>query len=76
MSGLQTTAGGLLLAGGTTQPIQEAVMGKVLAVGEDVEIAVKAGDQVIFSKYSSTDVKAPDGDVCFVASKSILATLS
>lgn len=73
---LQTTPGGLLLTSGTTQPIQEAVIGKVLSVGEDVELEVKAGDQVIFSKYSSSDVKTPDGDICFVAQKSILAKLS
>ena len=73
---LQKTAGGLLLSGGTTQSIQEAVIGKLLAVGEDVEIKVQVGDSVIFSKYSTTDVKVPDGDICFVAQKSIMATLS
>lgn len=73
---LQTTTGGILLTAGTTQPIQEALIGQVLAVGEDVKVEVKIGDTVIFSKYSSTDVKAPDGDISFVAEKSILATLS
>ena len=73
---LQRTEGGLLLTGGTTQSIQEAVVGKVLAVGEEAEISVKVGDIVLFSKYSTTDVKVPDGEVCFVAQKSILATLS
>ena len=32
--------------------------------------------QIVFVKYSSTDVKVPDGDVVFVAQHSILATLS
>ena len=62
------------MAAGTTQSIQEAIVGKVLAVGEDLEI--QAGDTVIYSKYSTTDVKTPEGDISFVAQKSILATLS
>ncbi|KAK9808417.1 hypothetical protein WJX73_002475 [Symbiochloris irregularis] len=70
------TEGGLLLTAGTTQPIQDAVVGKVLAVGEEVELDVKVGDNVLFSKYSTTDVKVPDGEVCFVAQKSVLATLT
>ena len=73
---LQTTRGGLLLSSGATKPIQEALIGEVLAVGEDVDIDVKVGTKVLFSKYSSSDVKVPDGDVSFVAQKSILATLS
>lgn len=73
---LQTTKGGLLLSSGATKPIQEALIGEVLAVGEDVDIDVKVGSKVLFSKYSSSDVKVPGGDVSFVAQKSILATLS
>lgn len=72
----QTTSGGLLLSSGTTKPIQEALIGEVLSVGEDVDIDVKVGSKVLFSKYSSSDVKSANGDVSFVAQKSILATLS
>lgn len=73
---VQTTSGGLLLSSGATKPIQEALIGEVLAVGEDVDIDVKIGSKVLFSKYSSSDVKSANGDVSFVAQKSILATLS
>ena len=73
---LQKTAGGLFLSSGATKAIQEALIGEVLAVGEDVKVEVKKGSKVIFSKYSSTDVKVPGGDVSFVSEKSILATLS
>lgn len=73
---LQTTTGGLLLTVTQTKTIQEALIGTVLAVGEDVDVGVKVGSTVLFSKYSSSDVKVPDGEVCFVAQKSILATLS
>lgn len=73
---MQTTSGGLLLSSGTTKPIQEALIGEILSVGEDVKIEVKVGDKVLYSKYSSSDVKVPDGEVSFVAEKSILAVLS
>ena len=48
----------------------------VLAVGDEVDIGVATGDKVLFSKYSSSDVEVPDGEVCFVAQKSVLAKLS
>ena len=69
--------GGLLLSLGATKAIQEAIIGEVLAVGpEATDLKVKAGDRVVFSKYSTTDVDVPDGQVCFVAQKSVLAILS
>ena len=52
------------------------VIGKVLAKGEDVDIAVDVGNKVIFTKYSSSDVKVPEGEIVFVAQKSVLAVLS
>jgi chaperonin GroES len=71
-----STSGGLLLTAGATKAVQDAVIGEVLALGDDVDIGVKKGDKVLFSKYSTSDVKVDDGEVCFVAQKSILATLS
>ena len=61
---------------GATKHIHDASIGKVLGIGEDVETEVKVGDVVVFSKYATSDIKVPDGEVCFVAQKSILATLS
>lgn len=56
--------------------MQDAVIGEVLAVGSEVEVKVKKGDKVLFSKYSTSDVSVPDGEVTFVAQKSVLAVLS
>ncbi|KAL4457519.1 hypothetical protein ABPG75_012384 [Micractinium tetrahymenae] len=71
------TAGGILLAPSSSgRGMQDAIVGTVIAVGEDVDIGVAAGDRVLFSKYSSSDLEVPDGEVCFVAQKSILAKLS
>jgi co-chaperonin GroES (HSP10) len=73
---VQTTAGGLILSTTGGKALQDALVGEVLAVGESVEAAISKGDKVLYSKYSSTDVSVADGEVCFVAEKSILAKLS
>ena len=45
---VQATAGGLLLTGGATKTVHDAVIGEILAVGENVDIGVTVGDKVIF----------------------------
>ena len=78
----EKSAGGVILSagisGGATLPQQDALVGTVVAVGEEVALeGVSVGDSVLFSKYSSSDVSLPDGgEVCFVAEKSVLAKLS
>ena len=65
------------MSSGATQHIHDASIGKVISVGADaVESGVKVGDVVVFSKYSTSDIKVPDGEVIFVAHKSVLAVLS
>jgi chaperonin 10 Kd subunit len=53
----EVTKSGIVLPG--TASKEKPITGEVLAVGKDVE-DVKAGDKVIFEKYSGTEVK--DGD--------------
>lgn len=48
---------------------------QVLAVGSEVKLSVKAGDKVVFNKYAMAEVEVPDGDIIFVAEKSILGKL-
>jgi chaperonin GroES len=74
---LQTTSGGLVLpTSATKSAMGDAIIGTVVAVGEDCELGLAAGDQVLFTKYGSTEVEVPDGQVCFVAEKSIMAKLA
>ena len=58
--------------------MQDAIIGKVVAVGSAVseEVKVKIGDNVLYSKYSTSDVETAGGPITFVAEKSILAVLS
>jgi len=47
--------------------------GKVLENGQVAPMEVKAGDQVIFSKYSGTEVKVDGQDYLVVRQSDILA---
>ena len=57
----EVTKSGIVLPG--TASKEKPITGEVLAVGKDVE-EVKAGDKVIFEKYTGTEVK--DGDDSFL----------
>ena len=57
----EVTKSGIVLPG--TASKEKLITGEVLAVGKEVE-DVKAGDKVIFEKYSGTEVK--DGDDSFL----------
>lgn len=73
---MQKTAGGILLTSSSTPRMEDALIGTVMAVGDEVDIGVSTGDMVLFTKYGSSDIEVPNGEVCFVAQKSILAKLS
>ena len=53
-----------------------ALTGTIVAVGDEVEIDVAAGDQVLYTKYGSSDIETDEGNVSFVVEKSILAKLT
>ena len=57
----EVTKSGIVLPG--TASKEKPITGEVLAGGKDVE-DVKAGDKVIFEKYTGTEVK--DGDDSFL----------
>ena len=57
----EVTKSGIVLPGRASK--EKPITGEVLAVGKDVE-DVKAGDKVIFEKYTGTEVK--DGDDSFL----------
>ena len=75
----ETTKSGIILAGSAKEKPQVA---EVVAVGpggnvdgKDVTMYVKAGDRVITSKYSGTEVKV-DGEECTIVRQSdILAVV-
>ena len=73
----QTTKSGIVLQGQAQEKPQQA---EVVAVGpgtvedgKEVKMEVSVGDQVIYSKYSGTDVKLDDEEYIIVKQSDILA---
>ena len=75
----ETTKSGIVLPGQAKEKPQQA---EVIAVGpggvvdgQEVTMQVKVGDQVIFSKYSGTEVKTDDAEYIIVKQNDILAVI-
>ncbi len=73
----ETTKSGIVLTGSSKEKPQEA---EVIAVGpggfvdgNKVEMEVKVGDKVLFSKYAGTEVKHEGVEVIVVKQNDILA---
>ena len=69
----ETTKSGIVLPGQNKEKPQQA---EVIAVGpgtEEVKMEVKAGDTVIFSKYSGTEVKLDEEEYIVCKQSDILA---
>lgn len=73
----ETTKSGIVLTGASKEKPQEA---EVLAVGpggyvdgNKVEMEVKVGDKVLFSKYAGTEVKYEGEEIIVVRQNDILA---
>ena len=75
----ETTKSGIVLPGQAKEKPQEA---EVIAVGpggnidgKEVQMQVKAGDKVIYSKYAGTDVKLNEEEYIIVKQSDILAVV-
>ena len=76
----ETTKSGIVLPGQGKEKPQQA---EVIAVGpggvvdgKEVKMEVKVGDQVIFSKYSGTEVKLDEEEDIIVRQNDILAVVT
>ena len=75
----QTTKSGIVLPGQEKEKPQQA---EVIAVGpggvvdgKEINMEVKAGDKVIYSKYAGTEVKLEDEKFVIVKQNDILAVI-
>lgn len=75
----ETTKSGIVLPGQSKEKPQQA---EVIAVGpggivdgKEVKMEVKVGDQVIYSKYSGTEVKLDEEEYIIVKQNDILAVI-
>jgi len=76
----ETVKGGIIIPDTAKEKPQE---GEVIAVGsgklekgERIPLDVKAGDRVLFGKYSGTDIKIEDVEYLILREEEILAKLS
>lgn len=71
----EKSAGGIIL---TSSAQEKPQMAEVVAVGpgtKDVEMEVKPGDKVVFSKYAGTDVKYEGEEYTIMSQTDILAVV-
>jgi len=76
----EKTAGGILLPDNAKEKPQRGEIlavgpGKQLDNGKRAELEVKIGDQVLFGKYSGTEVKVGGEDVLIMRESDLLAKL-
>ena len=76
----ETTKSGIVLPGQAKEKPQQAEVIEVgpggLVDGKEVKMEVKVGDQVIYSKYTGTEVKIGDEQFIIVKQSDILAILA
>ena len=75
----ETTKGGIILTGAAKEKPEVAEVVSVgpggLVDGKEVQMTVKAGDKVITSKYSGTEVKIDGEEYTIVRQSDILAVV-
>lgn len=77
LEAIETTKSGIVLAGNAKEKPQEA---EIIAVGpggivdgKEIKMEVKAGQKVIYSKYSGTEVKLDGEEYIILKQSDILA---
>ena len=75
----ETTKSGIVLPGQNKEKPQQA---EVVAVGpggmvdgKEIKMQVKAGDQVVYSKYAGSEIKLEDEEYIIVKQNDILAII-
>lgn len=66
------TASGIVLPDSNNEKPQE---GLVVAIGDDKKIRVKAGQKIIYSKYSGNEIKLGEKEYLLVKNEDILAII-
>jgi len=72
LEAVSKTAGGIMIPDTAKEKPEQ---GKVVAVGKDVK-EVKQGDNVLFGKYATTEVKVDGKEYLLVKEEDILAVIS
>ena len=81
LGSVEKTKSGLYLPDSAQEKPQEGKVvavgsGKTLKNGKVVPLAVKAGDRIIFGKYSGSEIKVDDKEYVFLTEDEILAIVA
>ncbi len=76
----ETVRGGIIIPDTAKEKPQEGEViavgaGKLTDKGERIPLDVKAGDRILFGKYSGTDIKIEDEEYLILREEEILAKL-
>ena len=77
----ETVKGGIIIPDTAKEKPQEGEViavgnGKILDNGTKVPLDVKAGDKILFGKYSGTDIKIDDQEYLILREDEVLAVIS
>ncbi len=77
----ETAKGGIIIPDSAKEKPQEGEViavgnGKLLDNGTKVPLDVKAGDKILFGKYSGTEIKIDGEDVLILREDEVLAVLA
>jgi chaperonin GroES len=77
----ETAKGGIIIPDSAKEKPQEGQVlavgnGKILDNGTKVPLDVKAGDKILFGKYSGTEIKIDGEDVLILREDEVLAVLA
>ena len=77
----ETAKGGIIIPDSAKEKPQEGEVlavgnGKILENGTKVALDVKAGDKILFGKYSGTEIKIDGEDVLILREDEVLAVLA
>ena len=77
----EKSKGGLYLPDSAQEKPQEGKViaigsGRMLKNGKTVPLSVKAGDKIIFGKYSGSEIKVDDKEYVFLSEDDILAIVT
>jgi len=77
----ETAKGGIIIPDSAKEKPQEGQVlavgnGKILENGTKVALEVKAGDKILFGKYSGTEIKIDGEDVLILREDEVLAVLA
>lgn len=81
LTGEEKTKGGIIIPDSAKEKPQEGEViavgnGKILDEGKRIALEVKAGDRVLFSKYSGNDIKLDNEEYIIIREEDVLGILT